>query len=430
MFLKKASKSLTVRIFLLTFAILFFACTATFLILAWVTPVSYVSVITSSEFSNLITGTDRNGQDIAITTQTIDLTDAEKVIVTGQKDDNSSVAFYYTDSYAEQTASMVVQAFFRIAPWLIALILIFSVLCAFFYSRFITRPIVRLSGISQKMADMDFSWKCNENRSDEIGLLGQNLDSLSGRLSATLSELNHVNAELQRDIERERDLEKSRLDFFSAVSHELKTPITILKGQLNGMLGGVDIYQDRDMYLAKSLRVTGRMEALVQELLAVVRMESISPETNKDTIDISALAENRLEVYGDLIEQKEMTLMTEITPGLTVRGEEQLLSKALDNIISNAVLYSPEKGTVSVVLKQHGDQIQLDVINSGAHIPEDMFAHIFEAFFRAEQSRSRSTGGSGLGLYLVRMILDRHGADYSLKNTSDGVMFSVCFPAP
>ena len=110
---------------------------------------------------------------------------------------------------------------------------------------YITRPIVQLSGISQRMANLDFSYKCQEKRGDEIGVLGRNLNELSERLSTSLNDLREANCALRQDIDRERELEKQRTTFFSAASHELKTPITVLKGQLSGMLAGVDIYKDQ-----------------------------------------------------------------------------------------------------------------------------------------------------------------------------------------
>lgn len=307
--------------------------------------------------------------------------------------------------------------------------LLFSILCALFYSRYITSPIVRLSAISHQIANLDFSWKCRESRTDEIGMLGRNLDELSARLSAALGELQAANTALQQDIVREREIERQRLAFFSAVSHELKTPVTILKGQLTGMLEGVDVYQDRDKYIAKSLQVTGRMEGLVQEILTVSRMESSGFELNRQTVDLGALVSEQLAFDEDLIAQKELVLKTELPEVVTVCADSALLRKALDNIVSNAVFYAPEGAWLHVALRREEGQIALSVENSGSHIPEEALPHVFEAFYRAEGSRNRRTGGSGLGLYIVQIILERHGAAYQIENTQDGVRVTIRFPA-
>lgn len=157
-------------------------------------------------------------------------------------------------------ANQAVEALGRVAPWLALALLAFSLLCAFGYSRYITRPIVRLNGIAGRMAELDLQWVCGERRRDEIGQLGRSLDKMARRLSAALTDLETANQALRGEVARERELDRQRMAFFSAASHELKTPVTILKGQLAGMLEGVGVYQDRDKYLLRSLQTTGRME--------------------------------------------------------------------------------------------------------------------------------------------------------------------------
>lgn len=187
--------------------------------------------------------------------------------------DRSEVYSLYVTPHLEEE-NLAVRALIQMAPWLLLVLLVLSLLCAFIYSRYITRPIVRLSGIAKKMSELDFNWKCNEQRRDEIGTLGHSLDQMSQRLSAALEELESANHALRGEVERERELDRQRMAFFSAASHELKTPVTILKGQLSGMLEGIDVYKDRDKYLLRSLQVTGRMEHLIQEMLSISRMET------------------------------------------------------------------------------------------------------------------------------------------------------------
>lgn len=338
----------------------------------------------------------------------------------------SKVNLLYISPPLEE-ANQTIQALGRVAPWLLAVILIFSILCSLFYSRYITRPIVKLSEISQRMAGLDFGWKCQETRPDEIGVLGRNLNELSERLSEALTDLKDANAALQRDIDRERELERQRLAFFSAVSHELKTPVTILKGQLGGMLEGVDVYQDRDKYLAKALQVTGRMEGLVQELLTVSRMESEDFALHVCPLDLAELTRQCLTLDDDLILQKGLRLETALPRTACIEGDAALLKKVLDNILSNSIFYAPDGASLSVKLEADGPGCVLSVENSGSHIPEDALGHVFEAFYRVETSRNRRTGGSGLGLYIVKMILDRHGAAYQIENTENGVCFTIHF---
>lgn len=326
-----------------------------------------------------------------------------------------------------ERSNQTVEALAQVAPWLLGIMPLFSILCALFYSRYITRPIVKLSEISQRMAGMDFSWKCGVGRQDEIGVLGRNLNELSQHLSTALTELKDANAALRQDIDRERELERQRLAFFSAASHELKTPVTILKGQLTGMLEGIDVYQDRDKYLAKSLQVTSRMESLVQEILTISRMEADDFALHVRQVDLAELVRRQLAFYEDLVLQKELCVEIDLPTSAPLAADPALIQKVLDNLLSNAVFYAPEGAKLSVAISAGDSGPVLAVENSGSHIPEDALPHVFEAFYRADASRNRRTGGSGLGRYIVKMILDRHGAEYRVENTADGVRFTVCF---
>ena len=326
-----------------------------------------------------------------------------------------------------ESENLAVRALIQMAPWLLLVLLAFSLLCALVYSRYITRPIVRLSGIAGKMAELDFNWACREQRRDEIGALGRSLDQMARQLSAALKELEAANHALRGEVEQERELDRQRMAFFSAASHELKTPVTILKGQLAGMLEGVDVYQDRDRYLLRSLQVTARMENLIQEMLAVSRVETRGADVRREPVELSTLLVHQLTLDAELMEQRGQRLVSTLTPGITVTGDTSLLGKAIGNLLSNASLYSPEGAEIRVWCGMMQGRTALTVENTGTHIGAEALPHLFEAFYREEASRNRSTGGSGLGLYLVRIILERHGASCSIENTAEGVKATVHF---
>ena len=214
----------------------------------------------------------KSGSVSATWVQTSEEENSTGIITTLQQDavfaevsfaDRGETYRLYVTPHTEEE-NLAVKAMIRMAPWLLLALLVFSLLCAVLYSRCITRPIVRLSAIAKKMAGLDFDLECKEQRPDEIGALGRSLDQMAGRLSSALKELENTNLALRREMEKERDMERRRTAFFSAASHELKTPVTILRGQLTGMLEGIDVYRDRDRYLLRSLQVTGRMENLIR----------------------------------------------------------------------------------------------------------------------------------------------------------------------
>lgn len=321
--------------------------------------------------------------------------------------------------------SQVVEALHKSLPVISTFVLVTSVIAAFFYTWYMTRPIKKISAISRQMADMDFGSLCPVKRTDEIGVLSDSLNELSVRLSATLSQLQEANQKLQADIDRERVLEQQRLAFFSAASHELKTPITIIKGQLQGMLYQVGRYQDRETYLAQSLTVTDTLETMVQELLTLSRLETPGYTCKKSSFDFSRFVDERLKAQEELFMQKELTIEKFLSPEVTVLGDARLLEKVIDNLLSNAAAYSPAGNRVIVKLWEESEKVTLTIENTGVHIPEAELPKLYEAFYRVDPSRSRQTGGSGLGLYIVKTILDLHGASIEITNTDQGVMAAV-----
>ena len=323
--------------------------------------------------------------------------------------------------------SQVVEALQKAIPVLSVVIIVVSIIAAFFYTIYMTTPIKKISRISKQMASLDFSGLCTVRRTDEIGVLADSLNDLSRKLSSALSELQSANQKLQADIDMERRLERQRVEFFSAASHELKTPITIIKGQLQGMLYQVGRYKDRETYLAQSLEVTDNLEKMVQELLTISRLDTPGYAFNPSPIHFDKLIQDRLIANEDLFMQRELTVEKDISPEVCISGDLQLLQKVVDNLLGNAAAYSPAGEQIMVNVWQADEKAHLTIENTGVHIPDEDIPKLFEAFYRVDQSRNRQTGGTGLGLYIVKTILDLHGAAIKIENTAQGVKVSVQF---
>ena len=323
--------------------------------------------------------------------------------------------------------SQVVLALQKTLPILSVTILLVSVIAAFFYTWYMTKPIKKISKLSKQMADMNFSGLCPTNRTDEIGVLSHSLNDLSKKLAAALSELQEANQKLQADIDMERRLEKQRVEFFAAASHELKTPITIIKGQLQGMLYQVGRYKDRETYLAQSLEITDTLGKMVQELLTISRLDTPGYTCKKSNLNLSNFIIDRITAFEDLFMQKDLTVEQSISPEIYILGDMQLLQKALDNLLGNAAAYSGAGNQVLIKLWKETETTTLTIENTGAHIPDEAISKLFEPFYRVDQSRNRQTGGTGLGLYIVKTILDLHGAKIEITNTIQGVIVSVQF---
>ena len=323
--------------------------------------------------------------------------------------------------------SQVVLALQKTLPILSVTILLVSVIAAFFYTWYMTKPIKKISKLSKQMADMDFSGLCPTNRTDEIGVLSHSLNDLSKKLAAALSDLQEANQKLQADIDMERRLEKQRVEFFAAASHELKTPITIIKGQLQGMLYQVGRYKDRETYLAQSLEITDTLGKMVQELLTISRLDTPGYTCKKSNLNLSNLINDRLTAFEDLFMQKDLTVEQSISPEVYISGDMQLLQKALDNLLGNAAAYSEAGNQIIVKLWEENEKVNLTIENTGAHIPDEAISKLFEPFYRVDQSRNRQTGGTGLGLYIVKTILNLHEAKIEVANTLQGVIVSTQF---
>ena len=324
-----------------------------------------------------------------------------------------------TDLFVVQQTAKVLLS---ILPYVILMVFLLSLLCAWLYARYITRPIVRLSKISKQMAELDFSGQCSTEREDELGCLAQNLNSLSASLSTALSDLQTANQQLKTDIEKEQALERQRAGFFSAASHELKTPLTILKGHLAGMLNGVSGYEDHIEYMERSLAVVDRMEKLVKELLYISKTEGTQKSEYK-AIDLAEIFRVQITTVTDLLEEKKQRLEANIPTHLYCEVEQAQMERAIQNILVNAIRYSPGGELIRISLSGMDGTIRCEIENTGVRVSDDAIPHLFEAFYRADASRNRNTGGTGLGLYIVRKIMEMHRAKYGISNTNTGVLF-------
>lgn len=315
------------------------------------------------------------------------------------------------------------QSFLKILPFLLCIIAGVSLVVSWLYSYLITRPVLKISHIAKKMSSLNLEWKIEEKRSDELGVLEKSLNTLSKDLQAALSDLTCANKQLELDIERERQFEQAQTNLFSAASHELKTPITILKGQLEGMILQIGSYKNRDKYLMRSLEVVNNLESMVQQILTISRLETAHVTDTSESIDITSYIKEYLQESENVVAHKELNIQFEHPENAEVYGNRILLEKVFSNLIGNAIQYSPQYARIYIKLKEEDGKLFFSVENSGTHIEESELSKIFGSFYRIDPSRNRSTGGSGLGLYIVQKILEQYGSRCEVCNTDDGVKF-------
>lgn len=464
--IKKIRKSLFAKIFLITASLLFFMSVFVFALLAWLMPATY-----SSRLSDVLDAKSRmfiakleqvSYEDAgALISQFLHnpevgrielfLYNGKEVKPASDHTNNYSISFSLKDNFRESSLvlsnsyyfafadgvrqnmlvvygageqmAQLYESFLHVLPALLAGSFMAAFLAALLYSHVITKPVREISRIAEKMSGLQFTWRVNVTRPDEIGVLGRSLNELAEKLAVTISDLQNANKKLEEDIAHEKALEQAQLDFFSAVSHELKTPVTVIRGQLEGMLLGIGDYKNHGKYLARSLEITGTLENMVQEILTVSRLETDGRNLKKEMFDCVAVIREYLNNTEDLIVQKRLQLFCEMPANACICANRLLLEKVFSNLIGNAVKYSPEGAKIHIMVSIQEHQFAFSVENTGTRILESCMPRLFGPFYRTDQSRSRKTGGSGLGLYIVQKILCLHESSCSVCNTKEGVRF-------
>lgn len=331
---------------------------------------------------------------------------------------------YYLSIAAPVSAgSELTMAFLELLPLLLILILLISAFGAYLCSRVLVHPVLEISRISRRMSQLDMTWSCKVSSTDELGVLADSLNTMAKRLDAALKDLESANQKLREDMEQLTAVSRQRRDFFAAASHELKTPVTILKGQIESMIMGIGRFKDTERVLPETLKEVENMERLVKEILTISKIEMENLAGKTEPVVLSDVLDKVTETLKPLARENRITLHPEIDGGIIVSGNASLLEKAIHNIVGNAIRHSPEGAEVLI----HLSASAFTVTNTDAVIPEEDLSVLFTPFYRVEKSRNKATGGSGLGLYLVRTIMELHGFRYGIENTEKGVVFSVVF---
>ncbi|PGN50074.1 two-component sensor histidine kinase [Bacillus cereus] len=304
-----------------------------------------------------------------------------------------------------------------------ALIIVFLViiLLSFYYSKIIVKPLIKMNRVTKKMANFDFSEKLPVTADDEIGGLSGSINTLSVNLKDRIDRLNVANTKLQQDIERERQLEKTRKEFISGVSHELKTPLSVIRSFAEGIKDGVS--KDTSYYTDVILEETENMNMLIVEMLELAKLESGTYKLDMTTFSIGELTQ---QVYTKLLfsmEEKHLQVNVDADPSILVTANRSRIEQVVVNLLSNAIRYTPEGEKIQVSIIEAEDTVKVEIENTGNPIPEESLEKIWDRFYRLDASRSRHTGGTGLGLSIVKNILDLHHAEYGVYNTTNSVVF-------
>ncbi|MCL2752359.1 MAG: HAMP domain-containing histidine kinase [Firmicutes bacterium] len=311
------------------------------------------------------------------------------------------------------------------------LIITFAVLAAslvycYIFAKKFARPITEMNRITRDMANLDFNKKLLPQTDDEIGQLMYSINHLSDKLDRTLAELSEKNERLQGEIERERALDEMRRGFVANVSHELKTPISVIKGYAEGLRLNIneDDETGRERYCDVILDESERMTRMVGDILELSKVESGQPSLNETEFDLAPLIGETVTRMAPLFEQKQAHAEFADTPVL-VLADRARVGQVLVNYLENAASHVEPGGLIKVSADDLGDNIRLSVYNSGSRVSEEDMPYIWQSFYRADKSHNRAEKRYGLGLSIVRATAELGGQEYGVYNTDDGVVFYI-----
>lgn len=298
--------------------------------------------------------------------------------------------------------------------YLIIFVLILIFLISFYYSKKFAKPLLQINNTTKKIAGLDFSETIPITTKDEIGDLSQNINTLSKTLHSYINQL-------QQDIEKEKQLENTRKEFIAGVSHELKTPLSIMKSCISILEDGV-ASNKKDYYFKAMSKEVDKMDMLIIDMLELAKFESGTYKMDMGVFHIDEMIDYICEQLVSDVKAKQLHVHKQLSK-IEVVANQHRIEQVITNFITNAIRYTPEYENIIISTIEENKRVKVCVENKGAHIAPEHLEKIWDRFYRGDTSRQRSKGGTGLGLAISKNILELHGVEYGVTNTEDGVLF-------
>ena len=300
--------------------------------------------------------------------------------------------------------------------------------CVFvwYFSKRIANPILELASISKRMADLDFQAKYTSGGKNEIGVLGENFNIMSEKLEQTVSELKSANYELQKDIEKKEKMETMRAEFIGNVSHELKTPIALIQGYAEGLKEGIsDDPESRAFYCDVIMDEAAKMNKMVQNLLTLNQLELGQEEVSFQRFNIMDLIQGVVQSCEILIQQKEADVRLDASEPVYVWSDEWKVEQVFRNYFSNALNHLENEKVIDIRVSVNDEKgtARISVFNTGKQIPKEDIDQIWNKFYKVDKAHTREYGGNGIGLSIVKAIMESFRKEYGVINYNNGVAF-------
>ncbi len=306
-----------------------------------------------------------------------------------------------------------------------AIVLIVGIFIMLFVSNQYTKPILRLAKHAEDMQKLNFSFRYEDDRQDEIGILGNSMNALSDKLEETISELKTANNELQLDLERRTKQEEMRQEFLANVSHELKTPIALIQGYAEGLQENInDDPQSREFYCDVIIDEANKMNKMVKRLLSLNQLEFGNGQVHLEHFDLNTVVDSVLNSTEILFRQKNVALSYQRREEpVLVWADEYMIEEVVTNYISNALNHVKYDNKIEIKMLKGERVVRVSVFNTGDPIPEEEISKIWTKFYKVDKARTREYGGNGIGLSIVKAIMEAHNQSYGVRNYDNGVEF-------
>ncbi len=336
-------------------------------------------------------------------------------------DEGESVDVYMQVSQVSTTTKISLVASFVA----VMLAMAFALLVISNYIKRITKPVKEMVDITEKMSKLDFSEKCPESSISELNSLSESINELSAALDTALTDLKQKNKKLEEDIENERTIDNLRQTFISGISHELKTPIAIIQGYAEGakMFYAAGKADTADAYCDIIMTESDRMNEMIMKLLEITKYSSGAYEPVREDFELSPFVQEWFDRNESILAEKGVTAVNDVPDGIFGNGDRFTLSSVLNNYLSNALSHVENEMRIAVSCGETESAWRVRVFNTGKPIAQKDIDKIWDSFYRADKSLSRSQGRFGLGLSIVSAIQDLHGEAYGVENKPDGVEF-------
>lgn len=314
----------------------------------------------------------------------------------------------------------------RVSSWALFALSMFSLMTffiiTFYYANYFTNPLRKIISTTKKIAGMNFDESCPSFKIKELDELSENVNILSSSLNKALTDLKIENYQLEMDIATERKLDKTRRTFVANVSHELKTPISIIQGYAEGMKYGIGC-DSTEEFCDIIIEEAEKMNSLVMKIMEFLQYGSGKYVLKQTEFDIKELVSEYFQNRMLQIEEQGITYEEQIGEGLIGYGDRELISTILDNYVSNAMSHIDFDKILKIKAEDRGISCRISVYNSGKPIPGTDIENIWQSFYRADKAHSRTEGRFGLGLSIVATLQELHGEKYGVVNGEKGVEF-------